>query len=127
MLGIHYPTHNLACPSPVNLREAETGDSVASLSACAGLGNSGVRGTAAELPPQFRDLSITQAWVDLEHHQQPQRRSRSGRRRARLRFLSVTVTLYNSETRLRPDPQARLHPRHLIAAAWELLSERCRM
>ena len=31
----HDPVHHLVCPSPVNLREAETGDSVASVSACA--------------------------------------------------------------------------------------------
>ena len=55
----HDPCHHLACPAPANLREAETGGSVASFSTCAG--NSGVRGTAAGLPPQFRDLSIAQA------------------------------------------------------------------
>ena len=86
-----YPARSFACPAPANLREAETGASVASFSACAG--NGGVCGTAAELPPHLRDLPITQAWVDLEHHQQPQRRSRSGRQRTRLRFPSVTVTL----------------------------------
>ena len=54
-----YPARSFACPAPANLREAETGASVASFSACAG--NGGVCGTAAELPPQFRDLPITQA------------------------------------------------------------------
>ena len=86
-----YPARSFACPAPANLREAETGASVASFSACAG--NGGVCGTAAELPPQLRDLPITQAWVDLEHHQLLQRRSGSGRRRTRLRFLNVTVPL----------------------------------
>ena len=87
---VGYLAHRFACPAPANLREAETGASVASFSACAG--NGGVCGTAAELPPQFRDLPITQAWVDLEHLQQPQRRSGSRRRHTRLRFLSVTVS-----------------------------------
>ena len=54
-----YPARSFACPAPANLREAETGASVASFSACAG--NGGVCGTAAELPPQLRDLPITQA------------------------------------------------------------------
>ena len=55
----HGPFHRLACPSLVNLREAQTRDPFASLSACAG--NGGVCSTAAGLPPQFRDLSIAQA------------------------------------------------------------------
>ena len=55
----HDPLHRLARPSPANLREAETGESFAFLSACAG--NGGICSTAARLPPQFRDLSFAQA------------------------------------------------------------------
>ena len=114
----HDPSHHLACPAPVNLREAETGDSVASLTACAG--NSGVCGTAAELPSQFRDRP---------HHAGLGRPGTSPPTPARIegQKAALPATLPQSHrhaTKQRDStkagPQARPCPRHVIAAAWEL-------
>jgi hypothetical protein len=114
----HDPFRHLACPSPVNLREAETGDSVASLTACAG--NSGICGTAAELPSQFRDRP---------HHAGLGRPGTSPPTPARIegQKAALPATLPQSHrhaTKQRDStkagPQARPCPRHFIAAAWEL-------
>ena len=115
----HDPHHRLARPAPVNLREAQTGGSIASLSTCAG--NGGVCSTAARLPLQFRDLSIAQAgstW-DITNCCSADQRAEDGTPG----YDSSASPSLRKMARLdrgRTPMQVRLHPRHLIASAWEL-------